>query len=104
MKNLFATLMFFIGLLIFNVPANAVSLSGTGCNTWGNATYLFVNEATSLAIVGGGACFVTGLTAGETAALSAVVSQAQASNRLVLIGTGASAGGGSANGLAVAMQ
>jgi hypothetical protein len=92
------------GALVMSTSAHAVSLSGTGCNVSGTASYLYVNSGTSLAIVNGGACFVTGLTAGEQAALAAVVSQAQTTGRNVTIGTGASLGGGTATALSVVMQ
>lgn len=84
--------------------AGAVTLSGGGCNTWGLSTYLFVNEGTSLVLVNGSACFISNPTGSEAARLAAVISQAQASGKKIVIGTGSTQGGGSANGLVVAMQ
>lgn len=99
-----AFLLSIVGLLTINAPASAVTLSGTGCNVWGLATYLFVNEGSSLVLINGGACFVNNPTGDEAARLASVVSQAQASGRQVSVGTGASQGGGNATGLTVAMQ
>lgn len=92
------------GALAMNTSAHAVTLSGGGCNVWGAASYLYVNPGTSLVLVNGQACFISGLTAGEVASLSAVVSQAQTTGKQVVIGTGASQGGGTATALSVAMQ
>ena len=91
-------------LLAASISASAVTLVGSGCNTSGTPTYTYVNEGTSLVLVNGAACFISNLSAGETAALSSVVSEAQVSGRSVTIGTGASLGGGSPNGLSVVLR
>jgi hypothetical protein len=92
------------GALAMSTSAHAVTLSGGGCNVSGTASYLYVNPGTSLVLVNGLACFISGLTAGEVAALSAVVSQAQTTGKKVAIGTGASLGGGTPTALSVVMQ
>lgn len=104
MKKMIAGILLSAGALMSASNVSAVTLSGGGCDVWGPASYLFVNEGTSLAIVNGSVCFISGLTGDEASRLAAIVSQAQASGISVRIGTGASAGGGNANGLAVAMQ
>lgn len=104
MKKNIVFLISFIGLVSMTTPASSVTLSGSGCNTWGLSSYIFVNEGTSLALINGVACIISNPTAEEASRLSAVVSQAQASGRSVAIGTGSSLGGGNPNGLVVAMQ
>ena len=105
MKTKIHTVMLAVaGTLAMSTSAHAVTLSGSGCNVSGTASYLYVNPGQSLALVNGLACFISGLTAGEVASLSAVVSQAQTTGKKVVIGTGASLGGGTATALSVAIQ
>ena len=100
-RNLMLTL---AGALALSTSAHAASVSGSGCNKFGAVSYVYVNAGASLLIIDGGACFANGLTAGEQATLGAIASEGRSSGRLVAVGTGASMGGGTANGLSVAMQ
>lgn len=93
-----------VGALAMNTSAQAVTLSGGGCNITGPVTYVYANSGSSMAIVGGLSCFITGITAAEMSAFTAIASESRTSGRSITIGTGASQGGGTATGLSMILR
>lgn len=84
----------------FAFSTQAISASGTGlgCDNWGKVSYLFQSASgTSLAIINGYACFVSGTTDRDVSVMSAILSQAEASNKDAILQA-------TASGVNVAMQ
>ena len=105
MKTKIRTVMLAVaGALAMSTSAHAATVSGSGCNVFGTVSYVYANSGTSLLLINGLACFASGLTAGDEAALAAIASEGLSSGRQVIVGTGASLGGGTATALSVGIQ
>jgi hypothetical protein len=85
MKKYLVSIIAVFGMAL-SMQASAATGSGMGCNTWGKVSYLYQSAAgASLAIVNGYACFISGATARDVSVMSAILSQAEASNKDAII-------------------
>ena len=83
---------------ISSSQVHAASGVGNGCGVWGKVSYLYQSTfSTSLVIINGQACFVSGATDSDNAVMSSILSSAEANNKDANLSTFSS-------GVTVAMQ
>ena len=76
----------------------AASGSGLGCGVWGKVSYLYQSTfSTSLVIINGYACFISGANDSDNAVMSSILSAAEANNKDAIVNA-------SASGVNVGMQ
>jgi len=71
-----------MGFSITSFAANHTTSSGNGCNAWGPVSFVYVPESgTSLSLINGSACFVSGLTPDGAHLIASVLSEALTSGK-----------------------